>query len=312
MRPALVCGAASRPSVSRSDSTERIEAGDRFERCRPPPAFSNRQGCPLSMNSSTTRRNISRARGSQFGDGERGHSAILSVCACGGKWAAPIGLRTHQRTHPCAHQDARPTKMRAITIETGFTRHAEGSVLIGFGDTKVLCTASVERGVPPWLRGKGEGWVTGEYSMLPRATHTRGAREAAKGKQSGRTQEIPAAYRAEFARRGRSAEARRAADHLGLRRDPGRWRHAHGGDFGAQWIALAAWPSWPDGIGAISSMIPISAQSARAFPAASSRAPRSSIWITMRMSNAEAEWQFRAAIRRQDRRSSGDGRGRNL
>ena len=83
-----------------------------------------------------------------------------------------------------------PDEMRAITIETGFTKHAEGSCLIGFGDTKVLCTASVERGVPPWLRGKGEGWVTGEYSMLPRATHTRGAREAAKGKQSGRTQEI--------------------------------------------------------------------------------------------------------------------------
>ena len=83
-----------------------------------------------------------------------------------------------------------PDEMRAITIETGFTRHAEGSVLIGFGDTKVLCTASVERGVPPWMRGKGEGWVTGEYSMLPRATHTRGSREAARGKQSGRTQEI--------------------------------------------------------------------------------------------------------------------------
>lgn len=83
-----------------------------------------------------------------------------------------------------------PDEMRAITIKTGFTKHAEGSVLIGFGDTKVLCTASVEKGVPPWLRGKGEGWVTGEYSMLPRATHTRGAREAAKGKQSSRTQEI--------------------------------------------------------------------------------------------------------------------------
>ncbi|MFN9634251.1 MAG: ribonuclease PH [Erythrobacteraceae bacterium] len=83
-----------------------------------------------------------------------------------------------------------PDEMRAITIETGFTKHAEGSVLIGFGDTKVLCTASIEKGVPPWLRGKGEGWVTGEYSMLPRATHTRGQREAAKGKQSGRTQEI--------------------------------------------------------------------------------------------------------------------------
>ena len=80
--------------------------------------------------------------------------------------------------------------MREITIETGFTRHAEGSCLIGFGGTRVLCTASVEERVPPWLRNKGKGWVTGEYSMLPRATHTRGSREAAKGKQSGRTQEI--------------------------------------------------------------------------------------------------------------------------
>jgi ribonuclease PH len=81
-------------------------------------------------------------------------------------------------------------EMRAIQIETGFTKHAEGSVLISFGDTRVLCTASVEERVPPFLRGKGEGWVTAEYSMLPRATHTRGSREAAKGKQSGRTQEI--------------------------------------------------------------------------------------------------------------------------
>jgi ribonuclease PH len=81
-------------------------------------------------------------------------------------------------------------EMRAITIETGFTRHAEGSCLIGFGDTRVLCTASIEERTPPWLRGKGEGWVTAEYSMLPRATHTRGQREAAKGRQSGRTQEI--------------------------------------------------------------------------------------------------------------------------
>lgn len=83
-----------------------------------------------------------------------------------------------------------PDEMRAITVETGFTRHAEGSCLIGFGDTRVLCTASVEERLPPWLRGKGQGWVTAEYSMLPRATHTRGNREAAKGKQSGRTQEI--------------------------------------------------------------------------------------------------------------------------
>ncbi|ALE16447.1 Ribonuclease PH [Altererythrobacter epoxidivorans] len=83
-----------------------------------------------------------------------------------------------------------PDEMRAITIETGFTKHAEGSCLISFGDTRVLCNASVEERIPPWLRGKGEGWVTGEYSMLPRSTHTRGQREAAKGKQSGRTQEI--------------------------------------------------------------------------------------------------------------------------
>ena len=83
-----------------------------------------------------------------------------------------------------------PDQMRAITLTPNFTRHAEGSVLIGFGDTKVLVTASIEEKVPPFLRGKGQGWVTAEYGMLPRATHTRGSREAAKGKQSGRTQEI--------------------------------------------------------------------------------------------------------------------------
>jgi ribonuclease PH len=83
-----------------------------------------------------------------------------------------------------------PDQMRAITIQPHYTRHAEGSCLIGFGDTKVLVTASIEEKVPPFLRGKGEGWVTAEYGMLPRATHTRGNREAAKGKQSGRTQEI--------------------------------------------------------------------------------------------------------------------------
>ena len=73
-------------------------------------------------------------------------------------------------------------EMRTIEIQSEFTKHAEGSVLISFGDTRVICTASVEERVPPFLRGKGEGWVTGEYSMLPRATHTRSSREAAKGK----------------------------------------------------------------------------------------------------------------------------------
>ena len=83
-----------------------------------------------------------------------------------------------------------PDEMRALEFITDYTIHAEGSVLVSFGNTRVLCTASVEEKVPPFLRGKGEGWVTAEYSMLPRATHTRGSREAAKGKQSGRTQEI--------------------------------------------------------------------------------------------------------------------------
>ncbi len=83
-----------------------------------------------------------------------------------------------------------PSCLRQITIERSFTKHAEGSVLVSFGDTKVLCTASVEESVPPFLRGKGTGWVTAEYAMLPRATHTRSSREAAKGKQSGRTLEI--------------------------------------------------------------------------------------------------------------------------
>jgi ribonuclease PH len=81
-------------------------------------------------------------------------------------------------------------ELRSVSIETGFSHHAEGSALIRMGGTEVLCTASVEGKVPPFMRGQGEGWVTAEYGMLPRATHTRGDREAARGKQSGRTQEI--------------------------------------------------------------------------------------------------------------------------
>ena len=81
-------------------------------------------------------------------------------------------------------------QLRPIRIQRHFTKHAEGSVLVAFGDTQVLCTASVEEKVPPFKKGGGEGWVTAEYGMLPRSTHTRSDREAAKGKQSGRTQEI--------------------------------------------------------------------------------------------------------------------------
>ncbi len=83
-----------------------------------------------------------------------------------------------------------PEELRALSFVRGYTSHAEGSVLVGFGATRVLCTASIEEGVPSFLRGKGQGWVTAEYGMLPRATHTRSAREAARGKQTGRTQEI--------------------------------------------------------------------------------------------------------------------------
>ena len=83
-----------------------------------------------------------------------------------------------------------PDQLRAVSFERGFTRHAEGSCLVRFGDTHVLCTASLEERVPPWLKGGGKGWVTAEYGMLPRSTHERMRREASHGKQSGRTQEI--------------------------------------------------------------------------------------------------------------------------
>ncbi|WP_123590993.1 ribonuclease PH [Salinisphaera orenii] len=83
-----------------------------------------------------------------------------------------------------------PDELRSLHFERQFTKHAAGSVLVSFGDTRVLCTASVEERVPPWLRGADQGWLTAEYGMLPGATHTRGAREAARGKQSGRTVEI--------------------------------------------------------------------------------------------------------------------------
>jgi len=92
---------------------------------------------------------------------------------------------TYQRPHGRAADALRP-----VTLKRRYTKHAEGSVLVAFGDTQVLCTASVEDKVPPHKRGSGEGWVTAEYGMLPRSTHTRSDREAARGKQSGRTQEI--------------------------------------------------------------------------------------------------------------------------
>ncbi|RDH94947.1 RNAse PH [Caldimonas thermodepolymerans] len=101
-----------------------------------------------------------------------------------------VSLQISQMTTYLRSQGRAPDALRPVRITRNYTRHAEGSVLIEFGDTRVLCTASVEERVPPHKRGSGEGWVTAEYGMLPRSTHTRTDREAAKGKQSGRTQEI--------------------------------------------------------------------------------------------------------------------------
>ena len=96
-----------------------------------------------------------------------------------------------ERASGAARADGRPAgELRRLAITRGYTKHAEGSVLIEAGETRVLCTASVDEGVPPFLKGRGQGWVTAEYGMLPRATNTRTRREAAEGKQSGRTQEI--------------------------------------------------------------------------------------------------------------------------
>ena len=136
--------------------------------------------------------------------------------------------------------------LRAIRITRDYTKHAEGSVLIECGDTKVICTASIEEKVPGFLKGKGQGWLTAEYGMLPRSTHTRMDREAARGKQSGRTQEIQRligrSLRAAFDLRS----VRRAHAAPRLRRDPGRRRHPHrvhhrrhGGR------ATTRSPSWP-------------------------------------------------------------------
>ncbi len=106
----------------------------------------------------------------------------------------PFAVLRHAKYNPMTSfqrtQDRQPNQLRPVRITRRYTMHAEGSVLIEFGNTKVLCTASVEERVPPHKRGSGEGWVTAEYGMLPRATHTRSDREAARGKQTGRTQEI--------------------------------------------------------------------------------------------------------------------------
>jgi ribonuclease PH len=118
-------------------------------------------------------------------------------------------------------------QVRPVTLTRNYTKHAEGSVLVEFGETKVLCTASVEESVPRFLKGQGQGWITAEYGMLPRATHTRNAREAAKGKQGGRTMEIQRL----IARALRAAVDLKALGEftitLDCRRNPGRWWHPY-------------------------------------------------------------------------------------
>ena len=142
-----------------------------------------------------------------------------------------ITLAFHKRMGTNMRPSGRQTnELRKVAFERQVSKHAEGSCLVRFGDTHVLCTATLEERVPPWLKGLGRGWVTAEYGMLPRATGERMRREAALGKQSGRTQEIQRLI-------GRSLRAvvdlvalGRAADHPRLRRHPGRRRHAHRGD----------------------------------------------------------------------------------
>ena len=121
----------------------------------------------------------------------------------------------------------RHDELRPVRLTRNYTKHAEGAVLVEFGDTKVICTASVDEKVPPFLKGKGQGWVTAEYGMLPRATNTRSDREAARGKQSGRTQEIQRLIGRSLRSVVRPGRARRAHDAHRLRRDPGRRRDAH-------------------------------------------------------------------------------------
>ena len=126
----------------------------------------------------------------------------------------------------------RPSKraldeLRPVTLERGIAKHAEGSCLVRFGDTHVLCTASLAEQVPSWLRGGGKGWVTAEYGMLPRATHERMRREATQGHQGGRTLEIQRLIGRVAARRRRPEGARRATDHRRLRCAAGGRRNAH-------------------------------------------------------------------------------------
>ena len=162
--------------------------------------------------------------------GRRGPESIppaLDAARWTGREAAVRGgPENAPRRDACAPPAAPPTRSAPSPSRPDVTRHAEGSCLIRMGDTHVLCTASVEETVPPFLRKTGLGWVTAEYGMLPRSTTTRTRREAAAGKQSGRTQEIQRLIGRSLRAGRRPGGARRAADHRRLRRAAGRRRHA--------------------------------------------------------------------------------------
>ena len=121
-----------------------------------------------------------------------------------------------------------PNQLRPIKIVPDYLKFAEGSVLIRVGDTRVICAATIEDRVPGWMRGKGRGWVTAEYSMLPRAGTERSQREAARGSIGGRTHEIQRLIGRSLRGVVDMSQPRRADDHPRLRRHPGRWRDAHG------------------------------------------------------------------------------------
>ena len=126
--------------------------------------------------------------------------------------------------------DRKPNQLRPLTLTPNFVQTAEGSVLVSLGNTRVLTNATIEQGVPGWLRNSGRGWVTAEYAMLPRSTVTRTPRESERGKIGGRTHEIQRLIGRSLRVGGGHAGARRAHGDSRLRRDPGRWRHAHRGD----------------------------------------------------------------------------------
>src|SRR5262245_34701794 len=136
--------------------------------------------------------------------------SLKSAPSCTDRCSAPRQFPRHEETPAMRPSARQPDQLRKVAITRGYTRHAEGSVLVEFGDTRVICTASVEEKVPPFLKGRGQGWLTAEYGMLPRATNTRSDREAARGKQSGRTQEIQRLI-------GRSLRAVTSLERLGER-----------------------------------------------------------------------------------------------